>query len=323
MKVLANDGISQSGIDELTRAGYTVVTEKVEQEDLIETINRENYEVLLVRSATTARKALIDACPNLKFIGRGGVGMDNIDVDYARSTGRIVANTPAASSQSVAELVMGHLFAISRSLHHSYKNMETGDFKKLKKQYGKGVELRGKQLAIVGFGRIGQSLAGYALACGMDVVAVDQTGEAREIDIELGNGLAASVTLQPTTSLEEALSTADYISLHVPKQADGSAVIGAAEFKQMKDGVRIVNAARGGVIDEDALLSALTEGKVASVALDVFENEPTPREDLLNHAQIACTPHIGAATVEAQNRIGSELAQIIISKFGVKTTVSN
>lgn len=317
MKVLANDGISQAGIDALEAAGFTVITDKVAQEDLAETINRKDIRVLLVRSATTVRKKLIDACPNLELIGRGGVGMDNIDVAYAREIGRTVVNTPAASSQSVAELVLGHLLAIARSLHDSYKNMETGDFKQLKKQYGEGVELRGKTLTIVGFGRIGQSLAAYAIGCGMNVVAVDHSTEVKTIPLELGNGISARAEITPTTNLIEGIAQADFISVHVPKQPDGSAVFGADEFSKMKDGVRIVNAARGGVIDEDALLDALNSGKVEAVALDVFENEPNPRKDLLNHPKIACTPHIGAATQEAQDRIGTELASAIIEKFGV------
>lgn len=318
MKVLANDGLSQSGIEALKKGGFTVITDKVNQENLAEYINQENIEILLVRSATTARKELIDACPNLKLIGRGGVGMDNIDVQYARENGRIVINTPAASSQSVAELVLGHMFAISRSLHDSYKKMETGDFESLKKAYGKGVELRGKKLAIIGFGRIGQSVAAYAIGCGMDVVAIDTFTEPRTIDLQLGNGISAMAFILPTTDMTTALADADYVSIHVPKQANGSAVLGAKEFEQMKTGVRLVNAARGGVIDEDALIAALDSGKVAAVALDVFENEPNPRKDLLNHPKIACTPHIGAATLEAQDRIGTELAETIIATFGKK-----
>jgi D-3-phosphoglycerate dehydrogenase len=318
MKVLANDGISETGQMALEKAGYTVITEKVNQDDLIETINRENINVLLVRSATTARQDMIDACPNLQLIGRGGVGMDNIDVEYARNIGRTVINTPAASSQSVAELVLGHLLAISRSLHHSYKNMEAGDFKSLKKQYGKGVELRGKKLTIVGFGKIGQSLATYAIGCGMDVTAVDMHSGIIELDIQLGNNLSVKTSIVPTKDLSAAISDADYISLHVPKQKDGAAVIGAKEFEAMKQGVRIVNTARGGVIDENALLDALESGKVAAMALDVYENEPNPKRELLKHDKIACTPHVGAATVEAQNRIGTELAEAIIAKFGTK-----
>lgn len=316
MKVLANDGISQAGIDVLENAGYTVLTDKIEQSDLITQINAQNIEVLLVRSATTVRQDLIDACPGLKLIGRGGVGMDNIDVQYARDNGRTVINTPAASSQSVAELVLGHMLAISRSLHDSYRNMESGDFKTLKKKYGKGVEIRGKKLVIVGFGRIGQSLAKYAIGCGMNVTAVDLYTEPCTLDIQLGNGLSASATITPTNDMNKAIVDADYISLHVPKQADGSAVIGKAEFASMKDGVRLINAARGGVIDEDALFDALNSGKVACIALDVFENEPNPRADLLCHERIACTPHVGAATGEAQDRIGTELAETIISAFG-------
>ena len=189
--------------------------------------------------------------------------------------------------------------------------MESGDFKTLKKAYGKGQELRGKNLTIVGFGRIGQSLASYAIGCGMNVTAVDMFTEPRELTVELGNGLNATTTITPTSNMEEAIANADYISLHIPKQSDGSAVIGEAQFAKMKDGVRIVNAARGGVIDEDALISALDNGKVAAIGLDVFANEPNPRADLLNHPKIACTPHIGAATVEAQMRIGTELADHI------------
>ena len=315
MKVLANDGISQAGIDQLEKAGYSVSTDKVEQEKLVDHINKGNIEVLLVRSATTVRKDLIDQCPSLKLIGRGGVGMDNIDVNYARGKGIHVINTPGASSQSVAELVMGHMFSVSRSLNDSFKQMESGDFKTLKKKYGKGIELRGKTLAIVGFGRIGQNLAAYALGCGMDVIAVDMYTEPRSIELNLGNGITANTSITPTNDLTSILSKADYISLHVPKQDDGTAVIGKNAINQMKDGVIIINAARGGVLDEDALLEGLNSGKIGAVGLDVYENEPNPREDLLSHEKIACTPHIGAATVEAQDRIGLELADTIISTF--------
>lgn len=316
MKILANDGISEEGKKALEAAGYVVVTDKVEQADLATKVNEENYEIVLVRSATTVRKEVIDACPGLKLIGRGGVGMDNIDVAYARENGRIVINTPASSSQSVAELVMGHMFASSRFLSDSYKNMESGDFNTLKKNYAKGVELRGKTLGIIGFGRIGQSLASYALGCGMNVLAMDQTNYEVNIPVQIGNQTVVNVPMQTTTNLDEIIAASDYISIHVPKQADGSAVIGAKEFDKMKKGVRLVNAARGGVIDELALIEALDEGKVAFAALDVFDNEPTPRKELLSHPKIACTPHIGAATMEAQDRIGLELANLIIQEFG-------
>jgi D-3-phosphoglycerate dehydrogenase len=318
MKILANDGISSVGKQQLENAGYTVITEKVEQADLAEQVNEQGIEMILVRSATTVRKEVIDACPNLKLIGRGGVGMDNIDVEYARSKGIQVINTPASSSQSVAELVMGHLFAISRSLNDSYKNMEHGDFSDLKKKYAKGVELRGKTIGIIGFGRIGQSLASYALGCGMNVVAIDRNIHPISIPLILGNDLNLSTSITPVNNLSSVISSLDYISIHVPKQADGSAVIAKNEFESMKKGVRIVNAARGGVINEDDLLVAITNGTVASCALDVFENEPTPRKELLSNEKIACTPHVGAATLEAQDRIGEELATLIIEEFGKK-----
>jgi D-3-phosphoglycerate dehydrogenase len=317
MRILANDGISTIGINKLKSAGYKVDLDKVTQNDLINVINYNNVEIVLVRSATTVRKEVIDHCPNLKLIGRGGVGMDNIDVAYARQKGLTVINTPAASSQSVAELVMGKLFSISRFLHESYKNLENENFSELKKTYGKGVELRGKTLGIIGFGRIGQSLASYALGCGMKVIAVSKEKETITIDLPTIQGLGTiSTEINVETELNENLQKMDFISLHVPKQDDGSPVFGPKEFELMKNGVRIVNASRGGVIDEDALLAALNTGKVTAAGLDVYENEPNPRKDLLNHAKIACTPHIGAATAEAQDRIGEELADLIIAKFG-------
>ena len=315
MKILANDGISSKGKELLMAAGFTVITDKVEQDQLAKTVNEQGIEMILVRSATTVRKEVIDACPNLKLIGRGGVGMDNIDVVYAREKGITVINTPASSSQSVAELVMGHLFSLSRFLHESFKNMESGDFSTLKKKYAKGVELRGKTIGIIGFGRIGQSLASYALGAGMDVIAVDQFTTPVNISVPIGLNNNFDVEITPTTDLQSVLGKLDYISLHVPKQADGSAVITANEFSKMKKGVIIVNASRGGVIDENDLLVALDEGVISGIALDVYENEPNPRKDLLNHPKIACTPHIGAATLEAQDRIGEELAQLIIGQF--------
>ncbi|MDF3026182.1 MAG: Phosphoglycerate dehydrogenase [Fluviicola sp.] len=318
MKILANDGISNEGKVALEKAGYTVITDKVEQDNLISYVNTNNIEIILVRSATTIRQHVIDSCPGLKLLGRGGVGMDNIDVTYAREKGLIVINTPASSSQSVAELVMGHLFAGARSLHDSFKQMETGDFSSLKKKYGKGIELRGKTIAIIGFGRIGQSVASYALGCGMKVLAVNNHEVNTEIPLEIQGIGEIRVPLQSTNDLNSAIKEADFISLHIPKQGDGSAVIKKAEFDLMKRGVILVNAARGGVVDEAALLDAISEGKVAYAGLDVFENEPNPRADLLNNEKIGTTPHIGAATNEAQDRIGLELADLIVKQFGVQ-----
>ena len=315
MKILANDGISPEGVVALEKSGFTVVTENVPQDELVEAINKENYVALLVRSATTARKDLIDACPNLQLIGRGGVGMDNIDVEYARSIGRKVINTPGASSQSVAEMVIGSLFSLSRSLFHSHRMMPlngASEFKTLKKKYGKGQELRGKTIGIVGFGRIGRSLASYCLGAGMKVVAIDRKAEDIIIPLTINGIQDIEVTLTTTTSLNDVIGDLDYISLHIPKQKNGAAVIAEAEINKMKDGVIIVNAARGGVIDESALLKGLDSGKIRACALDVYENEPKPRVDLLENEQIAATPHIGAATTEAQTRIGLELAEQII-----------
>ena len=317
MKILANDGISAVGKKLLEAAGYTVITDKVAQEELANAVNEHGIEMILVRSATTVRKEVIDACPNLKLIGRGGVGMDNIDVAYAREKGVTVINTPASSSQSVAELVMGHLFSLSRFLHDSYKHMEVGDFSTLKKNYAKGVELRGKTIGIIGFGRIGQSLASYALGVGMNIIAVDQKEYDAEIKISVG-GNDVIVIIKTVTDLKSVLGQMDYISIHVPKQTDGSAVITSSEFALMKKNVRIINASRGGVVDETDLIEALDNGVIAGIALDVFENEPNPKKQLLSHSKIACTPHIGAATSEAQDRIGEELAQLIIGQFGVK-----
>lgn len=316
-KILANDGIDKSGQVLLEQAGYQVITDKVAQEELEKYINKESIDAILVRSATTVRKELIDACPSIKLIGRGGVGMDNIDVQYARDKGLEVINTPGASSQSVAELVFGHLFTMARFLDDSNRLMPVSglkDFAVLKKKYAKGVELRGKTLGIIGFGRIGQSVASYAIGCGMKVVAYDPFIPEAEITIELVGHGKIKVVIK-TGSFEDLLSESDFISLHVPKQKDGSAVIGKTEFAKMKSNVFLVNAARGGVIDENALIEALDSGKVMHAALDVFENEPTPDERLLKHAKISLTPHIGAATNEAQDRIGVELAEKIIAYF--------
>lgn len=319
MKVLANDGISNEGKKALETAGFTVITDKVNQEDLIQYVTTHHVEIILVRSATTVRKEVIDACPSIRLVGRGGVGMDNIDVAYAREKGITVINTPAASSQSVAELVMGYLFTGARSLHHSFKNMENDDFNTLKKRYAKGTELRGKTLLIIGFGRIGQALAAYALGAGMKVVATNLVEETVAISLgELQHIGEVTIPIHATTDMNEYLPIADYISLHVPKQANGEAVIGANEFKLIKQGVAIINASRGGVVDENALLAALDSGKVNFAGLDVFDNEPNPNKALLSHDKIATTPHVGAATLEAQDRIGLELAELIIAEFGIQ-----
>ena len=324
MKILANDGISDEGKLALENAGYTVITEKVDQSDLINKINEENYEIVLVRSATKIKEDIIDGCPNLKLVGRGGVGMDNIAVSYAREKGIKVIRTPASSSQSVAELVIGQMFSLSRSLYDSSRNMDKEDFNYLKKKYANGIELRGKTLGIIGFGRIGQAVASYAIGMGMNILAVDIEEKTETIQIELpwttsdGQDVfnKIGIKIKTTTSIDELLPKCDFISVHVPKQENGNSVINEREFNLMKKGTILVNAARGGVINEDDLLVALDNGQVSGIALDVFENEPNPNKELLNHPRIAVTPHIGAATLEAQDRIGLELAELIKDTFG-------
>ncbi|MDB4738360.1 D-2-hydroxyacid dehydrogenase [Flavobacteriaceae bacterium] len=311
MKVLANDGISQSGVDALKANGFEVITTNVAQEQLISYINENEITVLLVRSATTARKDLVDSCPSLKIIGRGGVGMDNIDVEYAREKGLKVINTPASSSASVAELVFAHLYGGVRFLYDANRNMPLEgelNFKGLKKAYAKGIELRGKTIGIIGFGRIGQEVAKIALGVGMRVIAADKFMEAATVPVKLFNGQSIDVEIK-IQSQESLLAESDFISLHVPAQKEY--VIGSSEFEQMKDGAAIINAARGGVINEVALLQALESGKLSFAGLDTFENEPKPAMQVLMHPKVSLTPHIGAATGEAQDRIGEELAQQI------------
>ena len=313
MKILANDGISANGVEELEAAGFEVSTVTVAQEQLENYINNEGIVALLVRSATKVRKDLIDACPSLKIIGRGGVGMDNIDVEYARDKGLHVINTPAASSESVAELVFAHLFSGVRFLYDSNRNMPLdGDskFKVLKKAYAKGTELRGKTLGVIGFGRIGQATAKIGLGLGMKVIAHDPVMEKAAVTVPFfdGQSLTFDIVIE---SKETVLKEADFLSLHVPSQK--KFVIGAAEIELMKDGAGLVNAARGGVVDEVAMVEALKSGKLGFAGVDTFENEPTPAVQVLMTPNVSLTPHIGAATMQAQKRIGSELATQIIS----------
>lgn len=313
MKILANDGISKSGIEALEKAGFEVITTKVAQEQVANFVNKNNISIILVRSATKVRKDIIDACPSLKIIGRGGVGMDNIDVEYAKSKGIHIINTPASSSESVAELVFAHLFTGVRFLHDSNRNMPLeGDtnFDGLKKAYANGIELRGKTLGIIGMGRTGQATAKMAIGLGMKVIYSDTDVPKTDIKIFFFDGQSISISLASQT-LESLFQKSDFISLHVPAQ--DTYVIGEKELEMMKDGVGIVNCARGGAIDEVALVKALDSDKVSFAGLDVYENEPNPEIAILMNPKISLTPHIGAATEEAQDRIGIELAHQIIS----------
>lgn len=313
MKILANDGISQSGITVLEEAGFEVLTTTVAQEQLVNFINENEIVGLLVRSATKVRTDIIDNCPSLKLIGRGGVGMDNIDVAYAKEKGLHVINTPAASSASVAELVFAHLFGGVRFLYDANRNMPLdGDtkFKELKKSYAKGIELRGKTLGVIGFGRIGQATAKIALGVGMKVIYSDPYIATATVEVAFFDGQSVSFEFK-SVDKETLLSEADFVTVHVPAQKEY--VIGQSEIALMKDGAAIVNAARGGVIDEVALVDALENKKLSFAGLDVFESEPNPEVKILMNPNISLTPHIGAATGEAQDRIGMELATQVMA----------
>lgn len=316
-KILANDGISASGKQKLEENGFEVITAKVAQEQLANYIKENDVQALLVRSATKVRQDLIDAVDGtLKFIGRGGVGMDNIDVEYAREKGMIVQNTPAASTRSVAELVFAHLSGMVRYIFDANQQMPLeGDsrFKELKKNYSAGTELKGKTIGIIGFGRIGQEVAKIAFGYGMQVKAVDPYVEEVNISLDFFDGQEVSFKVVPE-SMDAVLANSDFISVHI--SGAGKALIGEAEIAKMKDNAGIVNTSRGGVVDEEALLKALDEGKLRYAALDVFVNEPTPAMKVLMSPYTSLSPHIGAATIEAQDRIGTELADHIIEKLG-------
>lgn len=305
-KILINDGIQPIGVEMLENAGHTVHNEHIPQAELPARLPE--FDAICVRSATKVRTDLIDQCPNLKAICRGGVGLDNIDVDHAKSKGIAVINTPAASSRSVAELAFAHMFSIARSLYKANREMPSkGDteFKALKKSYSKGFELYGKTLGVIGLGRIGRETAQLGLSVGMNVIGVDPYIDQAELKIG-GEQVNASYTLT-SVPMAEMLSKADVITLHIP--FTGAPVLSTAEFDQMKDGVILINASRGGTVDEDAMLAALNSGKIAAAGVDVFANEPTPRKDILEHPQVSLTPHTGASTNEAQVKIGIELAE--------------
>lgn len=297
MKVLVSDGIEKIGSDLLKAAGLEVVETKLTPEELL--VEIEKYDAIIVRSATKVTKEVIDAGKNLKAIARGGVGLDNIDVEYAKSKGIPVLNTPGASSISVAELAIAHMFAVSRFINLSNVEMRQGKWPK--KEYAKGIELTGKTLGLLGFGNIGKETAKRALGLDMKVIAFDPFVKETDMNVTL-------------VSKEEVLKNSDFISLHMPLiKAEGPAV-GEKEVAMMKDGVIIINCARGGVVAEKALLDGLNSGKVLYAGIDVFENEPATEAQaaLINHPRVSVTPHIGASTNEAQDRVGEEIANKVI-----------
>ena len=300
MRILVTDGMDKTAMAQLRDMGHEVVEQFYEPDQLGKALR--DFDVVVVRSKTKVRANHIDEAKGsqLKLIIRGGVGVDNIDVKYAEANGIAVKNTPKASSQSVAELAMGHMFACARYISDAGYTMRNGEWKK--KEYGKGIELQGKTLGIVGFGRIGQHLGVMAKAIGMNVVAYSTT---RRPEVEAKFGI-------PYVTLEELLAQSDFISLHAPA-APGAPLINADTIAKMKDGVVIINTSRGANVDEDALLAALESGKVRAAGLDVYADEPTANAALYSHPMVSCTPHIGAATVEAQKRIGTEIVDIIRS----------
>ena len=298
MRILVTDGMDKTAMAQLRELGHEVVEQFYESDQLGKALR--DFDVAVVRSKTKVRANHIDEAKGsrLKLLIRGGVGVDNIDVAYAKENGIDVKNTPNASSQSVAELAMGHMFACTRYISIAGHTMREDKWEK--KTYGKGIELQGKTLGIVGFGRIGQHLGVMAKAIGMNVVAF-----ARHPNAAVSEKLGI-----PYVSMDELLATSDFISLHAPA-VDGGALVNEASIAKMKDGVVIINTSRGANVDEAALLAALESGKVRAAGLDVYADEPTSNKALYSHPMVSCTPHIGAATVEAQKRIGAEIVEII------------
>ncbi|MEI7801095.1 MAG: D-2-hydroxyacid dehydrogenase [Bacteroidota bacterium] len=312
VNILANDGLDKAAIEKLIANGFNVSTQKFSQEDLAKHIH--DYDVVVVRSATKIRKPEIDAASKTKLVVRGGVGIDNIDAYYAESKGIKVCNTPLASSHSVAELVFGHLFAGARFLNQSNREMNlrgVTDFKELKSNYSKGVELKGKTLGIIGFGNIGMEVARMALCLRMNVLVFDMFPKKVDLKINFSNNQILSFPIE-TISKEEVIAGSDFISVNVSGKDE---VLNKSDFEKMKKGIGIINCARGGVVNETDLLEYLKNGKISFAGLDVFANEPTPREDLLKHPHVSLSPHVAASTNEGQHRIGDEVADIIINFF--------
>jgi D-3-phosphoglycerate dehydrogenase len=303
MNILVTDGISAEGAKILSDGGHRVHQQSMKPEELLQRIPE--YECIIVRSATKVTKEVIDAGTKLRVIARGGVGVDNIDVKHAESGGIMVLNTPGASAISVAELTIGHMFAVSRFLHLSTAAMKDGQWPK--KEYSAGIELYKKTLGIIGLGNIGKEVARRALGLGMTVLAYDPPFAPMDFIVEI-------------TTKERLLAEADFITLHVPLDKVRGPAIGRQEIALMKNGVIIVNCSRGGVVDEEALLEGLNSGKVRGAALDVFVHEPPTEAErpLFNHPRVSVSPHIGGSTIEAQDRVGTEIALKVVKALTMK-----
>ncbi|HID0815622.1 D-2-hydroxyacid dehydrogenase [Clostridium botulinum] len=302
IKILVSDGMEQNALNKLNEQGFVVLDKHFEKEELKDKIK--DFDAIIIRSATKVDKEIIDAGikGNLKLVVRAGVGLDNVDLEYAKEKEVKVFNTPKASSVSVAELTLGHMLCISRFINTANVTMLQGKWEK--KKY-KGTEIYGKTLGLIGFGRIAREVAKRANALGMNVIYYDIAGKCEEYE-EF-----------KCCTLDYLLNNSDFISVHIPFSKDRGALLKEEEFNKMKDGVYIINCARGGVIEEEALLKALNNGKVTAAALDVFENEPKPKKELINHERVSITPHIGASTKEAQMRIGEEIVDILDNFFNI------
>ena len=301
-RILVTDGMDKGALADLRNAGFEVVEQFYAPEELGKAL--QEFDGVVIRSATKVRKNHIDEAlvtGRLKLIVRGGVGVDNIDVSYAEEHGIAVRNTPRASSNSVAELAMAHMFSCARFISVAGQTMREGKWEK--KAFGKGIELRGKTLGVIGYGRIGKSLGDMAQALGMNVLAYDIY---KNLDWE-------SETMH-YAEMDDILAKADFISVHTPA-VPGKPLICAETIAKMKDGAVIINTSRGANVDEDALLEALNSGKLRAAGLDVWAEEPATNSALYTHPCVSCTPHIGAATKEAQARVGAEVVSVVTGFF--------
>lgn len=315
IKILANDGLASVGVNMLTEAGIKISLDRIPQEKLIDEINKEKYDAILVRSTTKLNREFIEKCPTVKLIARVGAATDNIDVEYALEKGIKVLSTPMESAPSVAELAFAHLFSLSRKLFASNRNLPQGNnFHELKQKYNQGIELQNKTLGIIGFGRVGQEVAKRALGLGMNVIATDPFVADATLKLLIPNYQDIYISMR-TVNQEQVLKNSDFITLHLPLPFNKKPIINKEQIDLMKDGVILINVSKGDLINEDDVIDALDSGKIAGAGIDAFSNEPHPNEKLLKHLNVSVTPHLGGATIEAQERISITLAKELIKFF--------